>query len=155
MPEPVSPAERRAAAFRKTRHAHLSEIAEDYVELIADLIAEGGEARLTDVAGHMGVTNATAAKIVQRLTREGLVTSEPYRALFLTDAGTAMAERSRRRHRIVQEFLLALGVDRHIAEADAEGMEHHVSEETLAALQRFSEQGQRLDQDLATAKPKP
>lgn len=146
-------AERRAAAFRKTRDAHLSEVAEDYVELIDDLIAEMSEARLTEVAGHMGVSNGTAAKIIQRLQREGLVQNRPYRSLVLTDAGAAMAERSRRRHKIVQDFLLALGVDPRVAEADAEGMEHHVSEETLAALQRFSQRRQRLDRDLAKAKP--
>ena len=82
-----STAERRAAAFRRTREAHKSEVAEDYVELIGDLIAEQGEARLTDVAENMAVTQATAAKIVARLKREGLVESKPYRSLFLTAAG--------------------------------------------------------------------
>lgn len=125
---------RRAAAFRKTREAHQTEVAEDYVELIGDLIDEAGEARLTDVAECMAVTQATASKIVARLKREGLVDSRPYRALFLTDAGRAMADRARARHQVVYEFLRALGIDEATADADSEGIEHHVSDTTLAAL---------------------
>jgi DtxR family transcriptional regulator, manganese transport regulator len=125
---------RRAAAFRKTREAHVTEIAEDYVELIADLAKEFGEARLTDIADNMAVTQATASKIVSRLKREGLVENRPYRSIFLTEAGRAMADEARRRHRIVLEFLRALGIDDATAEADSEGMEHHVSDVTLDAL---------------------
>jgi DtxR family manganese transport transcriptional regulator len=122
------------------REAHRTEMAEDYVELISDMIRTNGEARLADLAVHIGVANATAAKVVQRLQRDGLVESRPYRAIFLTEEGKAIAEMSRRRHRIVQDFLTALGVDELTAEADAEGIEHHVSDETLAALQRVTEQ---------------
>lgn len=125
---------RRAAAFRKTREAHVTEIAEDYVELIADLSSEFGEARLTDIAENMAVTQATASKIVSRLKREGLVENRPYRSIFLTDAGRTMADEARRRHQIVLEFLRALGIDEATAEADSEGMEHHVSDVTLDAL---------------------
>jgi DtxR family manganese transport transcriptional regulator len=45
---------------------------------------------------------------------------------------------SRRRHRIVEEFLQALGINQLTVEADAEGIEHHVSEETLAAFERLT-----------------
>lgn len=131
-------AARRAAAFQRIRDAHQTEVAEDYVELIDDLIAETGEARLVDVAEHMGVTHATAAKIVQRLQREGLVQTRPYRAIFLTDDGRSLAAMARRRHNIVLTFLRAIGVDELVAEADAEGIEHHVSDETLAALERLT-----------------
>ena len=134
-----SPTERRAAAFRRTREAHQSEVAEDYVELIGDLIAETGEARLIDVAENMAVTQATASKIVARLKREGLVEGKPYRSLFLTETGARMAEESRRRHRIVADFLRALGVAEATAEADSEGMEHHVSDATLDALVLLTE----------------
>jgi len=132
--------ERRAAAFRRMREAHRTEMAEDYVELISDMILANGEARLADLAIHIGVTSATAAKVVQRLQRDGLVESRPYRSIFLTEEGRAVAEMSRRRHRIVEDFLRAIGVDELTAEADAEGMEHHVSNETLAALQRLTDQ---------------
>ena len=130
--------ERRAAAFRRMREAHRTEMAEDYVELISDLILANGEARLADLALHIGVTSATATKVVQRLQRAGLVESRPYRSIFLTKEGDAIAEMSRRRHRIVEDFLRALGIDELTVEADAEGIEHHVSAETLAAFERLT-----------------
>ncbi len=122
------------------REAQRTEVAEDYVELIGDLIVSTGEARLTDLAGHLGVSQGTAAKVVQRLQREGLVESLPYRSIFLTEHGAEIAASSRERHRIVHEFLLALGIDEQTAEADAEGIEHHVSQTTLAALKAFAAQ---------------
>jgi DtxR family transcriptional regulator, manganese transport regulator len=125
---------RRAAAFRKTREAHQTEVAEDYVELIGDLIADAGEARLTDIAECMAVTQATASQVVARLKRAGLVDNRRYRAIFLTEAGRRLADEARRRHRVVLDFLLALGLDAATADADSEGIEHHVSEATLAAL---------------------
>jgi len=126
-----------ALRFSKTRTAQSTALMEDYVELIADLIAVHGEARATDVAKRLGVTHPTAIKSVARLKREGLVTSRPYRGIFLTDTGRALAERVRARHRLVVDLLVAVGVPADSAEADAEGMEHHASEPTLRAFGRF------------------
>ncbi|MFO1121356.1 MAG: manganese-binding transcriptional regulator MntR [Hyphomicrobiales bacterium] len=127
----------RSAAFTRIRADHQSELAEDYVELIADLIDERGEARGTDIALRLGVANATVVKTLRRLQDAGLVSQEPYRAIFLTGDGWKMAEDGRRKHRIVEDFLLALGVGEDIARMDSEGIEHHVSEETLRAMSRF------------------
>jgi len=127
---------RRAAAFQATREAHSTEMAEDYVELIGDLIAGQGEARLADLAENMGVSHATAAKVVQRLKLLGLVQSRPYRSIFLTADGEAIAAKSRRRHKIVFDFLCALGVDPTRAEIEAEGIEHHVGAATLDLMAR-------------------
>ncbi len=126
-----------ASRFGKARSARSATQLEDYVELIADLIAVHGEARATDVAKRLGVTHPTAIKTVARLKREGLVTSRPYRGIFLTEAGAALAERVRARHRLIVDLLRAVGVPAEAAEADAEGMEHHASEATLAAFARF------------------
>ena len=87
----------------------------------------------------IGVVHPTATKALARLKREGLVTSRPYRGVFLTEAGAAMAERVRARHRLVVDFLVAVGVPAEAAETDAEGMEHYVSETTLEAFRRFLE----------------
>jgi DtxR family transcriptional regulator, manganese transport regulator len=65
-----------SAPFRRTRADHSSELIEDYVELIADLIDEKGEARGTDVALRLGVANATVVKMLKKLTDRGLVTQE-------------------------------------------------------------------------------
>jgi DtxR family manganese transport transcriptional regulator len=126
-----------ARRFGKTRSAQSRALLEDYVELIADLLATAGEARPTDVARRLGVSHATAIKTISRLKREGLAKGLPYRGVFLTDQGQALAGRTRARHRVVVNVLVALGVPSEIAEADAEGIEHHVSEVTLKAFAHF------------------
>jgi DtxR family manganese transport transcriptional regulator len=128
---------RLAERYERVRDVHQREQAEDYVELIADLIDERGEARLVDLAERLGVTNATVANTIHRLQRDGLVTSKPYRSIFLTEEGRTLAARARERHTIVLDFLVALGVDAQTAEVDAEGVYHHVSEATLEAFRRY------------------
>ncbi|SMF70441.1 manganese-binding transcriptional regulator MntR [Allosphingosinicella indica] len=124
--------------FERVREAHRTEMQEDYVELIGDLIAATGEARATDLAERFGVTAATVTNTLARLKRAGLIETRPYRSIFLTNAGAEMARTARERHKLVVRFLLALGVSEDTAEIDAEGLEHHLSEETLAAMERFS-----------------
>ena len=119
---------------RRTREEHSHEIAQDYVEIIAELIATTGEARVIDLSRRLGVTHVTVARTIQRLQREGLVTSLPYRSIFLTASGSKLSKESRSRHEIVVEFLKSLGVPALVAESDAEGIEHHVSAETLGAF---------------------
>jgi DtxR family manganese transport transcriptional regulator len=75
--------------------------------------------------------------MMRRLQEARLVTQEPYRDIAWTPEGRALAERGRRKHRIVEGFLLAIGVSDEKARIDAEGMEHHVSDETLDAMERF------------------
>ena len=126
-----------ALRFGRARTARGAAMLEDYAELIADLLAAGGEARATDIARRFGVSHATAVKTIGRLRREGLATGKPYRGVFLTAAGHALADRVRTRHRLVVDLLLAVGVPGEAAETDAEGIEHYVSDMTLAAFARF------------------
>jgi DtxR family transcriptional regulator, manganese transport regulator len=126
-----------ADRFSKARSARSAAMLEDYTELIADLIAANGEARTTDIARRLGVAHPTATKTIARLKREGLVTAKPYRGIFLTETGQAMARRVRERHRLVVDLLLAVGAPREAAEADAEGIEHYVSDATLGAFAIF------------------
>ena len=125
------------ATLRQDPLGAVDRLLEDYVELIADLLQDAGEARPTDIARRLGVSHATAIKTIARLKRAGLATARPYRGVFLTEKGEAMAERVRIRHRLVVDVLCALGVPTESAEADAEGIEHHVSETTLKAFAHF------------------
>ena len=133
-------ADSQVESFRQTRHNRRSELVEDYVELIADLIDDGGEARQVDIAQRLGVAQPTVAKMLKRLASDGLIQHRPYRGIFLTAVGQALAERSRERHRIVESFLCALGISADTARIDAEGIEHHVSAETLDAFKAFLQQ---------------
>lgn len=135
---PPRPEPRESVAHqRQTRRAHAQERAQDYVEAIADLIAENGEARATDIARQLGVSHVTVIRTVQRLQRDGFVTTRPYRSIFLTPSGRSLAARAKVRHQTVVAFLEALGVPPASARADAEGIEHHVSPPTLAAMEKF------------------
>ncbi len=136
-PRPLPPAEDQAARFARQREADRTATAEDYVELIADLLRADGEARAVDIARRMGVSQATVTATIGRLQRDGLVETKPYRGLFLTDAGRDMAQAAKARHELVVRFLIAVGLDAETAEQDAEGIEHHASEAALQAFERF------------------
>jgi DtxR family transcriptional regulator, manganese transport regulator len=127
-------ARRQAENLSQTRREHANEIAEDYVEAIADLVAETGEARVVDLADRLGVTHVTVNRTIARLQKSGFVTSQPYRAIFLTDQGRNLAAACKSRHQTVVDFLRSLGICERIAQKDAEGIEHHVSRDTLAVF---------------------
>ncbi|EMB0572699.1 manganese-binding transcriptional regulator MntR [Enterobacter hormaechei] len=130
--------EEHVEGFRQVREAHRRELIDDYVELISDLIREVGEARQVDMAARLGVSQPTVAKMLKRLASVGLIEMIPWRGVFLTSEGEKLAQESRERHQIVENFLLVLGVSPEIARRDAEGMEHHVSEETLLKFREFT-----------------
>lgn len=133
----AGPAVPPAEVFRRSRRDRAAETAQDYVEAIADLSAALGEARVVDLAGRLGVTHVTVNRTLARLKKIRLVNMEPYRAIFLTEAGHKLAEECKRRHETVTAFLRSLGISEKVAEMDAEGIEHHVSPETLAAFERL------------------
>lgn len=129
--------EAQAKAMKATREQHAKETAQDYLEAISDLIEQTGEARVVDLASRLGISHATVIQTIRRLQRDGYVTSEPYRSIFLTDEGRTIAEDARHRHAVTVALLKKLGVSADVAEVDAEGMEHHVSKETLRAFEKF------------------
>ncbi|QDT11315.1 manganese-binding transcriptional regulator MntR [Planctomycetes bacterium K23_9] len=126
---------------KRTRDDHASEVAEDYVEAIAKAIDASGVCRSMDLVNHFAVTHATVNNTVARMQRDGLVTTKPYQPIELTTAGKRLATASRKRHEIVRSFLEAIGVSPQTAEIDSEGIEHHVSKETLAAMKRIIDHG--------------
>tara|TARA_S200000501_G_scaffold98849_1_gene92252 strand:+ start:538 stop:963 length:426 start_codon:yes stop_codon:yes gene_type:complete len=128
---------RSSSRFSKIREAHQTELAEDYVEMIFDLIEHKGEARVVDLARRFGVSSATVNATIQRLKKEDLVNAEPHRSIFLTSKGNKLANSSLKRHDIVFRFLLSLGISEETALTDAEGIEHHVSQETLQTFKKL------------------
>ena len=121
----------------RTRRDHRTETAEDYVEAVLQVINEREVCRVVDLAKRFAVSHVTVTKTVSRLKTGGYLARELYGPIELTRKGRRMAEASMERHQIVYEFLVALGITSSTAEIDAEGMEHHVSEETLAKFKEF------------------
>ena len=125
-------------SFKKVRDAHLTENTEDYLELIADLLNLNGEARIVDIAEKLDIAQSTANKTIKRLVKQNYIKKEPYRSIFLTLKGQIIASNSKKRHKIVYQFLKNLGLDHNTASADSEGIEHHVSEKTLNKMEKFN-----------------
>ncbi|MDG1051443.1 MAG: iron dependent repressor, metal binding and dimerization domain protein, partial [Planctomycetota bacterium] len=125
--EPERPSmEQIRAGHEAVRRANRREVVEDYVEAIDDLNQSVGEARVRDLATGFGISHVAVCSVIERLRRDGLVSSSQQQAIELTEEGRQIADRSRARHGAVLEFLRALGLPEEVAEADAEGMEHHV-----------------------------
>ena len=125
---------KRAKSFEATRHQHKLEMAQDYTELVHDLIEAKGVARTCDIAEQLGVSHVTALRTIQRLQRDGFLFTSPHRPVELTEQGKKLAKDSKVRHELLLSFLLALGVPQKIAEQDVEGLEHHISEISLKAI---------------------
>ena len=125
-------------SFKKARYAHQIENTEDYLELIADLLNQKGEARIVDIAEKLDIAQATANKTIKRLKEQGYIKQDPYRSIFLTLKGQIIASTSKKKHKIVYEFLKNLGLDHKTAAADSEGIEHHVSNKTLIKMKKFN-----------------
>lgn len=123
--------------FQQTRQDHAEETASDYVEIIDELRRTTGEARGADICQILGVSHVTVSKTLRRLARDGYVVARPYRSVFLTEKGEKLAQASRERHRLVVALLERIGVPSEMAEADAEGLEHHISAHTLKAIKAF------------------
>ena len=130
------PSNQRSNPHSRTREDHANETAEDYVEAVYDVVKEKGECRVQDLADFFGVSHVTVSRIVARLKSIDLLDTAPYRPIVLTASGEKLARQMKKRHAIVFDFLRSLGVDVQTAEIDSEGIEHHVSEKTLAAMKR-------------------
>lgn len=124
-----------AAPVRAAQAAASGQSMEDYLERIHELIEAKGYARPIEIAAALGIRQSSVTKMMRRLHEQGLAIYEKHRGLTLTDAGAKIAIRIRRRHKTVSEFLRLLGVDEQCLQEDTEGMEHHISSQTIARLE--------------------
>ena len=119
--------------------ARNSSAVEDYLERILELINTKGYARVVDIAGSLGISQASVTNMVQRLDAEGLLKYEKYRGLVLTTAGETLARNITRRHQLLTDFLKLLGLPDDVIYHDVEGMEHHISPPTLRAIEGLTQ----------------
>ncbi|MDD2942313.1 MAG: iron dependent repressor, metal binding and dimerization domain protein [bacterium] len=132
---------KRSIPFRKARTAQKNAAAEDYTELVSELISDCGEARTCAIAEHMGVSHVTVCRTLQRLQEEGYLVTGPRLPVTLTSKGQRTAKMARHRHQLLVELLKQLGVSPATAESDAEGAEHHLSPETIRCIELFLRKG--------------
>ena len=111
-----------------------SQTAEDYLERIHELIEEKGYARVVDIASSLRVRQASVTSMVQKLGESGDLNYEKYRGLVLTEKGRAVATGIQRRHETLARFFSLFGLDAETQQRDIEGIEHHLSPETVDVL---------------------
>ena len=111
-----------------------SQSAEDYLERIHELIESKGNAHVADIAQSLNVGQPSVTSMVQKLADDGYLRYEKYRSLTLTDAGRAVAERIRNRHVVLASFFTLFDLDDDTQARDIEGIEHHLSSDTLNTL---------------------
>ena len=120
--------------------AHLpSQSAEDYLERIHELISEKGYARVVDIASSLRVQRASVTSMVQKLGELGYLHYEKYRGLVLTPRGREVAQQIQERHNALERFFSLLGLSPQVQKADIEGLEHHLSPETLRVVADLTE----------------
>lgn len=122
-----------------TAHVHSPAI-EDYLEQIHNLIASKGYARVVDIAQNLGISQASVTNMIQKLDAEGFVIYERYRGVVLTDAGRKIGEEIAHRHEVLTRLLAGFGLDPDTVHEDVEGMEHHISRQTLDVLTLLMEE---------------
>jgi Mn-dependent DtxR family transcriptional regulator len=123
----------------QTAHVH-SPAMEDYLEQIHNLIEAKGYARVVDIAGNLGVSQASVTNMIQRLDAEGYVVYERYRGVTMTEAGREIGRAIARRHEVLTRLLAGFGLDPKTVHEDVEGMEHHISRQTLDVLTLLMEE---------------
>ncbi len=126
-----------ARRHERVRRQHSDELAEDYVEAIHALRTKSGVARVVDLTRIFGVSHVSVIRALARLEKRDLLHRDPDEGIVLTEEGVSWAVKAAERHSLVVRFLCKIGVSQNQADADAEGIEHHLSGESLRAMESF------------------
>jgi Mn-dependent DtxR family transcriptional regulator len=107
---------------------------EDHIEQIYLLIEQKGYARVSDIAEALSVLPSSVTKMVQKLDKDGYLVYEKYRGLTLTPKGNKLGKRLVQRHDLLEQFLRLIGVDEEKIYDDVEGIEHHLSWDSIERI---------------------
>ncbi|MEH7176599.1 transcriptional regulator MntR [Neobacillus vireti] len=122
---------------------------EDYIEQIYMLIEEKGYARVSDIAEALSVHPSSVTKMVQKLDKDEYLVYEKYRGFSLTTKGNKIGKRLVFRHDLLEQFLKIIGVKDENIYKDVEGIEHHLSwdsiERIVDLVQFFQEDESRIE----------
>lgn len=123
---------------------------EDYLERIYKLIEEKGYARVSDIAEGLEVHPSSVTKMIQKLDKDNYLIYEKYRGLVLTNKGKKMGKRLMERHDLLESFLTTIGVQEENIYKDVEGIEHHLSWDSITCIETlveyFRREPARLDE---------
>lgn len=119
---------------------------EDYLERIYKLIDEKGYARVSDIAEGLEVHPSSVTKMIQKLDKDEYLIYEKYRGLILTPKGKKIGKRLVDRHQLLEQFLTIIGVQEENIYADVEGIEHHLSWDSITQIEMLIEYFKRDEQ---------
>lgn len=108
---------------------------EDYLEKIYRLVEEKGYARVSDIAEGLEVQPSSVTKMIQKLDKDEFLVYEKYRGLMLTSKGKKMGKRLVDRHHLLESFLRLIGVQEENIYTDVEGIEHHLSWDSITCIE--------------------
>jgi Mn-dependent DtxR family transcriptional regulator len=123
---------------------------EDYLERIYKLIDEKGYARVSDIAEGLEVHPSSVTKMIQKLDKDEYLIYEKYRGLVLTSKGKKVGKRLVDRHQLLEEFLGLIGVQQEHIYKDVEGIEHHLSWDSITRIETLVEYFRRDEARLQT-----
>lgn len=118
---------------------HLQESGEMYLETIYVLTKNSSTVRSIDVCEHMGYSKPSVSRAIGLLRNGGYVTVDGDGYLSLTAEGKEVAEKIFKRHTMLTQFLVSLGVPQEVASEDACKMEHVISDESVEAIKNYIE----------------
>lgn len=127
----------RSDIHKRVRQQHSSELAYDYVEAIHEIREEGRVVKVSALQEVFGVSHVTVIRALKRLHGQELITDTKSKHIELTTEGRNMALKASEKHALVRQLLITLGVSDAQADADAEGVEHHLSTESISAISQF------------------
>ncbi|MDD3947477.1 MAG: metal-dependent transcriptional regulator [Clostridia bacterium] len=124
---------------------NLTFVMENYLEAIYELSKEKHSARISDIAERLSVSKASASNAMQTLMTKGLVVTEKYREVYLTEEGRKLAEMTSKKHKTIKRFFIEiLSIDPTVADSDACAIEHVISNISIRAMERFLEEKRPL-----------
>lgn len=116
----------------------VTQAVEDFVKTIYKLQHSSERVSTNDIARAMNTSAAAVTKMSKHLASRNLLIHEPYYGVRLTPIGEKIALETIRHHRLLELYLFqALGYSWDEVDAEAERLEHHISEEFEERIDRM------------------
>lgn len=124
---------------------------EEYLEAIYRKKELGQTAKTKELATSLGVSEPSVTEMVKRLAGKGLVAYKPYGGAALTKKGEEIGRKITRKHRLIERFLISIGVKKGVIHEEACELEHAVSDEVEKKLRKIVGKGPSVS--LASLRP--
>ena len=112
---------------------------EQYIETIYEIVKKKGYARVKDVSELLGVGFSAVSEMFNKLSEKGYINYEKHGGVTLTKKGEKLAINLSKKHKVLRDFFIILGIDEEVADEDACEIEHVVKQETMDRLTKFVE----------------